>query len=389
MGDDKASILIVEDDEGLAGFLCRALGASGYGTASAASAEDGLAMAVTGKYDIVLADINLPGMGGLALLEKVKALVPACDVIMMTGDPSMEKTLRAIKAGAYDFLIKPLSAETLLFVLERCLEKRSLSAEIRAIKSYRDELDAAYSQLRALDRMKEAFLSTIGHELRTPLTPIIGGLAVLASSPEAPPPPGLLENMSRSAGRLSRIIQELIDYASLSAEIVPADCGPVDLAEAARAAAGSAAGTAAELGVAIEVSADGPAEVAGDRERLFQAVRHLVRNGVLFNKPGGLVKVEVAGSGKAVRVSVSDTGEGIPREKLGAVYDPFYQAADYMTRRVGGLGLGLAVIKRTAESHKGRIEVSSEPGKGSVFTLVLPKTGCGGNVEGYAERKER
>lgn len=373
MNNYKASILIVEDDEGQAGFLRRALAAAGYDAAGAASAEDALALAVTGKYDIVLADINLPGMGGLALLEKVKTLVPACDVIMMTGDPSMEKTLRAIKAGAYDFLIKPLSSETLLFVLQRCVQKRSLSSEIRMIKEYRDELNAAYSQLQALDRMKDAFLSTIGHELRTPLTPIIGGLSILAGDPGSPPPPDLLDKMSGSAERLSGIIQELIDYASLKTENAPGDCGPVDMAEAARSAVAAAAGTAAELGVTVDISAEGPAEISGDRERLFQSVRHLVRNGVLFNKPGGLVRVEVTASAEDVKVRVSDNGEGIPRDKMSALYDPFYQAADYMTRRVGGLGLGLAVIKRTAESHKGKVEVSSEPGKGSVFTLVLPK----------------
>jgi signal transduction histidine kinase len=376
MGNDRASILIVEDDEGIAGFLRRALTASGYGAAAAPSAEDGLEMAVSGKYDVVLADINLPGMGGLALLEKVKALLPGCDVIMMTGDPSMEKTLRAIKAGAYDFLIKPVSPETLLFVLERCLEKQSLSAEIRAIKSYRDELAAAYSQLKALDRMKEAFLSTIGHELRTPLTPIIGGLALMNASPGAPPPPGLLENMDKSAARLKGIIQELIDYARLGAEPSPADCAPVDMAEAAREAADAVRVEAAELGVKVEVSGARSAAVTGDRERLFQAVRHLVRNGVLFNKPGGLVRVEVSDRGGEVAVRVSDNGEGIPKERLDAVYEPFYQAADYLTRKVGGLGLGLALIKRAAESHRGRVEVASEPGRGSVFTLVLPKTGC-------------
>lgn len=375
MDKTRTSVLIVEDDEGLAGFLCRALAAAGYAASSAADAEDGLALAVSGRYDMVLADINLPGMGGLALLEKIKSLVPGCDVIMMTGDPSMEKTLRAMKAGAYDFLIKPVSAETLDFVLRRCVEKRSLSAETLAIKAYRDELASAYSQLKGLERMKDAFLSTIGHELKTPLTPIIGGLALLESSPDSPPPAGLIGNMRGSADRLAGTIQELIDYARLSAETGPADRGPVDLAEAARAAAETAAAQAAEMNISIEVSAAERTEVDGDRESLFQAVRHLVRNRVLFNKPGGRVKVEVFARGETVSVRVSDTGEGIPKERLDTVYEPFYQAADYMTRRMGGLGLGLALIKRAAESHKGRVEVSSEPGRGSVFTLVLPKTG--------------
>lgn len=372
MGDDKTYILIVEDDSGFAGFLRRALESSGYAAVTASSSDEGLAMAVSGKHDIILADINLPGIGGLALLEKVKHLVPGCDVIMMTGDPSMEKTLRAIKAGAYDFLIKPLSPETLLFVLERCIEKRSLSSEIRAIKSYKDELAAAYSQLQALERMKEAFLATIGHELKTPLTLIIGGLAMAESDPNSPIPAALLRSMRKGASKLAEIIQQLIDYARLSSEPGPKESGPVDLTEAARQAAASVSPTAAELGVEVEVLAGAPAETSGDRESLFQTVAHLVRNGVAFNKTGGKVTVAVAASGEEVRVSVADTGEGIPKEHLSTLYDPFYQAADYLTRKVGGLGLGLAVIKKTAESHKGRIEVSSEQGKGSVFTLVLP-----------------
>ncbi|HBE87924.1 MAG TPA: ATPase, partial [Elusimicrobia bacterium] len=146
--------------------------------------------------------------------------------------------------------------------------------------------------------------------------------------------------------------------------------------EAARAAAEAAAREAAELDVRLEVSGAASAEINGDRDRLFQAVRHMVRNAVLFNKPGGLVRVEVVDSPEAALVRVSDTGEGIPKEKLGSLGEPFYQAADYLTRRVGGLGLGLAVIKRTAEAHKGRVTVSSEPGRGSVFTLTLPKEMC-------------
>jgi len=119
----------------MAGFLLRALEAAGRGVLAVGTAEEGLTLAKSGSYDIVLTDINPPGMAGLELLSKIKILLPSCDVIIMTGGPSLESAVKAVNSGAYDFLIKPFSADALYFTLKRCLEKRSLSVEPAAEKN--------------------------------------------------------------------------------------------------------------------------------------------------------------------------------------------------------------------------------------------------------------
>jgi signal transduction histidine kinase len=377
-GKKHAGILVVEDDPMLARILLRSLEGAGYGATVVGTAEDGLARARTGAYDIILTDINLPGMEGLELLSKVKGLTPACDVIIMTGDPSMEKAVEAIKCGAYDFLIKPFSEETLLFTLNRCLEKRGLSVELAALKAYQEELAAAYSQLKSLDRMKDAFLSVVGHELKTPLTVIVGGLAFMNDPEKSGMPPEIADAIRKGAVKLEEIIEEILAYTSVrGGEKKPVSYAPVVITEIVNKAVQELSARAGQLGITVETKFPAAqAVIPGDGARLLLAVKNLVKNAILFNKPQGHVLVEVEDTPKSVNVRVEDTGPGIPAENLKDIYDPFYQVADYCTREVGGLGLGLAIIKQVTESHKGRIEVSSVQGKGSVFTMRLPKEGC-------------
>ncbi len=369
-----AGILVVEDDPNVASYLRRTLEAAGYNAALSGTAEDGLARALSGTYDIILTDINLPGMAGLELLAKVKSLVPSCDVIVMTGDPSLDKAVKAINNGAYDFLIKPFASDTLVFTLNRCLEKRSLSKELRAVKAYQEELSSAYSQLKSLDRMKYAFLSTVAHEIRTPLSCITIGMAFLEAGKKIDLPPEILAGMQKGAEQLETTITELLAYASMQGEKEPANYEPVDIAEPAKKAVLEMAEMAGRLGITVETKYPAePAMIPGDADRILLAIKSLIKNAILFNRPHGRVFVEVEDAPKSVSVRVEDTGPGIPPENLDSIYDPFYQVADYLTRSVGGLGLGLAVIKQVAEAHKGSVNVSRELGKGSLFTFSLPK----------------
>lgn len=373
----QTCILVVEDDPAVAKALLRSLEGAGYCTTVAGTAEDGLARAASGAYDIILTDINLPGMAGLELLSKVKSLIPACDVIIMTGDPSLEKAMKAIKDGAYDFLIKPFSDETLFFTLNRCLEKRGLSVELAALKAYQEELAAAYSQLKSLDRMKDAFLSVVGHELRTPLTIIVGGLEFMNDPEKSGMPPEIAGSIKKSAAKLEELIEEILAYTSVrGGEKIPISYAPIAITGIVKKAVEELSARAGQLGITVETKfPPAQAVIQGDGARLLLAVKNLVKNAILFNKPQGHVLVEVEDTPKSVNVRVEDTGPGIPAENFQDIYDPFYQVADYLTREVGGLGLGLAIIKQVAESHKGLIKVSSVQGKGSVFTMLLPKEG--------------
>lgn len=379
MKDRELSVIAVDDDEALLGFLKRAF-AGARSFVSYSSAPDFLARAELERCDIVFVDINMPGgQDGLSLTRHIKRVAPQCDVVVITGEATLDNAVAAIKAGAYDFLTKPFSYDGLEAAVDRCVEKRAISSELRLIRAAQAELSAAYSQLKSAERMKEAFLSVIGHELRTPLAKILGGLELLKDAPEAQRA-ALTGAAMTGARELREVIESLILYAEASKETAPENCAGVNLDELAAAVAAELAPRAAAAGVALTVSRSaGLPVVDGRADWLRSAFRQLALNAIVFNKRGGSAEILVEDRPGYVSVTVRDSGIGIPQELLSGLGNPFYQVADYLTRKTGGLGLGLAIVKRVAEAHKGSVLVKSEPGRGTAFSITFRKTGaCAG-----------
>lgn len=373
MEKNKPAILVVDDDSSMSGFLRRALESRGFSVTAAGSAEELLDKALLEPFELALVDVNLPGMDGITLTGKIKAMSGACDIIIMTGDPNLENAVGALKAGAYDFLVKPFSDELLRLTVDRCLQKRKLSLELADTKAARDEILAAYAQLQALEKMKDAFLSVVGHELKTPLTKILGGLEIIKDSGPAGAPEAIINAARTGALRLDEIINDILAYTASKNSACPAQssaAAPADLIKKALEELGplfkdhNASALTFFPGTIPTINCE--------PEKLTLAIKHLIKNAVLFGPPGGVVKITLAGNTGGIRLSVEDAGSGIPEDKLGAIYNPFYQVADYMTRKSGGLGLGLALIKQITEEYKGRIEVKSALGKGTTFTLIFP-----------------
>jgi len=374
MTKNKNAILIIEDDSAMSGFLARSLESRGFETTAAGSAEEFLSKVLLEPFELALIDINLPGMDGITLTRKMKAMDCSCDIIIMTGDPNLENAIGAIKAGAYDYLIKPFSDEMLQVTVERCLQKRKLSSELTNTKAAKEEILAAYSQLQVIEKMKDAFLSVVGHELKTPLTKILGGIELIKDSGTAGASEDIVNTVQTSAMRLYEIIEDILAYtaskqAACPEQLTAAD--PIDLINKA----------VEELGPVFKERGASPLTffpktaltINCEPEKLTLAIKHLIRNAITFGKPGGAVKIALAEDAGEIRLSVEDTGIGIPEEKLNAIYDPFYQVADYMTRKSGGLGLGLALVKQITQAYKGKIKVKSAPDKGTTFTLIFPK----------------
>ena len=374
MTENKTSILIIEDDSAMSGFLRRSLESRGFETTAAGSAEEFLGKVLLDPFDLALVDINLPGMDGITLTKKIKAMSSSCDMIIMTGDPNLENAIGAIKAGAYDYLIKPFSDDMLHLTVNRCLQKRKLSLELTNTRAAKDEILAAYSQLQALEKMKDAFLSVIGHELKTPLTKILSGLEIIKDSGTAGAPEAIVNAAQAGALRLSEVIDDILAYTASKSSTCPAQLAPADAGGLIKNAVEELKPFFEEHNATAQAILPGtPQTINCEPEILTLAIKHLVKNAVIFGPPGGVVKITLAEKAGDIRLSVEDAGMGIPAEKLKAIYDPFYQGADYMTRKSGGLGLGLALVKQITEAYKGKIEIRSSIGKGTTFTLVFPK----------------
>lgn len=232
------------------------------------------------------------------------------------------------------------------------------------------------SERKRAESLKNDFVSTVSHELRTPLTSISGSLGLLDGGAAGALPDtarrlvGIAHQNSR---RLVRLVNDILDIQKMQSAAMSFAREPVAMDGVARLALDQNAGFAAEHGVRLELETGaGDLEVSGDQDRLIQVLTNLISNAVKFSPPEGVVRLAVERRGEAVRVSVTDSGTGIPQAFRGSMFTPFAQADTSDTRRRGGTGLGLAIVKEIVERHQGEICFETEEGRGTVFHVDLP-----------------
>jgi PAS domain S-box-containing protein len=235
---------------------------------------------------------------------------------------------------------------------------------------------AAREQAETAGRMKDEFLATLSHELRTPLNAILGWSTMLRR-PEATPAQVAqgAEVIERNARSQSVIIQDLLDMSAIISGKVRLEIATLDLPALVGSAIETSRPTAEAKGVELVSRVDPLAGllVRGDSHRITQVLWNLLTNAIKFTPKGGRVVVSLAGGEPRVELAVTDTGEGIADEFLPHVFDRFRQADASTTRRHGGLGLGLSIVKQLVELHGGTIRATSPGrGKGATFTVSLP-----------------
>jgi len=223
----------------------------------------------------------------------------------------------------------------------------------------------AHKLKKAQDTERD-FLLSVGHELKTPLTAIDGYAELLQDG--AVEPGEAAEVLSAESGRLRRLITDLLDLARIDRSEFTVVDEPVDLADTAREAVARFESLAETLGIELVVDAEEPAPVRGDAGRLLQVVSNLVENALRATGSGGRVEI-VVGQG---RLSVRDTGPGLAEEDLGHAFERFYLHRKYSAGPDVGTGLGLAIVRDLTEAMGGSVDVVSEPGAGSTFTIALP-----------------
>ena len=226
--------------------------------------------------------------------------------------------------------------------------------------------------MRAL-AVKDEFVATVSHELRTPLTSIVGYVAILLEDDDLEPQMAAqLRVVERNAARLTALVEALLQEAHHADGVVPLTREQVDLAQIATASVDAAGPLAQAGGVELESEVSGPAQVVADPERLAQVVDNLVSNAIKYTPRGGRARVSVRREGDHVELSVSDTGIGISDAEREQLFTRFFRARAAAESAIQGVGLGLSIAKAIVQSHGGRIEVDSEPGRGSVFRVSLP-----------------
>jgi Na+/proline symporter/nitrogen-specific signal transduction histidine kinase len=272
-------------------------------------------------------------------------------------------------------------------VMEILNETSQVLATSRALQRKSQELEAATAELRQanerlqeVDRLKDDFVSTVTHELRTPLTSIRAFSEILLDNPEldADEREGFLRTVVDETGRLTRLINQVLDLSKLESGLVDWQIEPVDLREVVTASAATVSQLLRDKSVALELDLpDRVPPVQADRDRVVQVLVNLLSNAVKFCEPdSGRVRVWLGVDDAAVRAAVEDNGPGLSVEDQQVVFDKFRQAGGAGGDRPAGTGLGLPISREIVSRLGGTLEVASVPGQGATFSFTLPVAGA-------------
>ena len=252
-------------------------------------------------------------------------------------------------------------------VTERVISERELRNQIAAS-------DQARQMAEEASRLKDEFLATLSHEIRTPLNAVIGWTRILQTQPSGRSRVHALEVIERNAMSQMRLVEDLLDMARVISGKLRLSIAAVSLEDVAQAAIDVVAPGAAAKQITIESAfAENVPAVSGDAERLQQVIWNLLSNALKFTEPGGRIRLAIVEDGANVTLSVSDNGQGVSPDFIPYVFDRFRQADASASRRHGGLGLGLSLVRQIVELHGGKVGAESGGVKrGSLFWVSLP-----------------
>lgn len=393
-------ILVVEDTAAMREVLCDYLGLQGYECSSASDGLQGLELLEQESFDLILTDLRLPGADGFAIIEKANEKLPLVPKIIMTGYSEMTDAIRAVKLGAYDFLRKPIAKlDELALTISRALEHgrlvkerathlaqieemntklTSMNATLEEEVARRtEELRSANQQLRTLDEMKNNLLANISHELRTPLVSVRGYTELFYHGHMGPMPEGSQRYLStclNNIDKLLTLIDSLVRYAELVRNKNPIQLSEICLNSLLREVAARYADRAKDGGIELKFAImEEEVLVNADQLMLEQVIESLLDNAVKFNASGTAVTLQLERAGRRlVKVSVEDNGVGIEEKEQPKVFDRFYQVDSGPTRKFGGTGIGLAIVRDNMRLMGCEVRLSSVPGKGSSFYWTMP-----------------
>jgi PAS domain S-box-containing protein len=236
------------------------------------------------------------------------------------------------------------------------------------------------SERQAAEELKSQFFALVSHELRTPLTSIVGYAEMVDEiegshlSPEGREYMGIIR---RSAEKLDRLVQDLLLVAQVEAGTFAVELEPVDVVPVVRDCVEGSRPAAEEAGILLATDPEEVPTLMADSSRLGQVIDNLVSNAIKFTVEGGTVAVRVRNDGDRCAIEVSDSGVGIGHHELEHLFDRFYRAKEARKGHYSGAGLGLAISKAIVDAHEGEIQVTSEPGRGSTFRILLPVPDAG------------
>jgi two-component system, sensor histidine kinase and response regulator len=401
-GEAINRLLVVDDEAAQVEALCCTLEDEGYSVKGFTGARTALAALTAGSFDIVLTDLTMPGMDGIAFLNAAREIDPGLAGIVMTGHGTIATAVEAMKAGALDYILKPFDLRVILRVLARTQAmlrlRRENAALLERLSQRTVELETANRELRVANRELEAFSDSVSHDLRAPLRTIDGLLSVVQEDFGAGVVPEArrhIEAVAAQATRMGELIEDLLRLSRLGRE--PLQKRSVDMRGLVQEVVGEL--HAAEAARSLEIRIGELPAAQADPSLLRQVWVNLVANALKFTRRRERALIEIEGRvpGSAEhKIAWSDFGQrealgpkgrgpGWAEHKLysirdnGAGFDPrraerlfgIFQRL-HAAQEFEGTGVGLSIARRIIERHGGSIWAEGEPDRGAAFHFTLP-----------------
>jgi signal transduction histidine kinase len=370
-------ILHIEDDPANRLLVRKLLQAAGHEVIDAADGLEGVRLACAQRPDLVLVDLNIPGLDGfeVALRLRGEPSLAGVPIVAITAEGDRETSLAV---GCDGFLQKPIDARSFSTVIQRYLKgareapggrssARLMEQSQRIVAHLEEkvaELSRANARLRELDAARTEFYRNISHELATPMTPIVGYVKLLKDEELGPLTKAqqkALRAMDDCVRRLRALIDNLLDVTGMETGRMRFHHAEYDFLDTTRRAIAAVADRfAQERQQLVEALPRGPLLAWGDANRLQRAMVQLLENAAKFTPPGGPIGVRVAKLATGhYQLCVADSGPGVRPDRLLRIFEPFYQVDGSVTREHGGVGVGLAIARRTARGLGGDVRVES------------------------------
>lgn len=366
-GGGVASILIVDDVPKNIQVVANILQPRGYRMAFAQDGKTALRMIGDAPFDLVLLDVMMPGLDGFAVCEELKKdpELREIPVIFLTARSETEDIVKGFEKGAVDYVTKPFNSAELLARVKTHLE----------LKRSREQLAAANSELEELNATKDKFFSIIAHDLRNPIQALLLSSELLKANfqrMETRKVESYIEKFSENSNHIADLLENLLTWSrsqrgkiqclpsqTMVAPVISESLDP--LREHA---------SRKNIRLVSQVEAD----ISGffDRQMVSTVCRNLISNAIKFTPGGGEVTVSADSSGENLEITVSDTGVGIPADKIDGLFSVGAQESSKGTAGEKGTGLGLILCKEFTEKNNGSIRVRSQLDSGSAFTVSLP-----------------
>lgn len=388
----SARILIVDDDRVILELASIVLRRDGYYVQTASDGIKAMLLLEGVLPDLVLLDYMMPGMNGLDVLHLIKEKYPDIAVILFTGMGSEEIAVRAMKAGAADYIMKPFRNHDLLERTASVLRSRSLelhnrellqererhllrteqwNAELeRRVEEKSQELKLAHAEIIQAEKFATLghLVTGLTHEIRNPLNSINLFAQILRNNTDASPQS--VEFLERIQSEVDRIDNLLIKLLSVSRSQIRLSTA-VQLDALATEVLSSFQGQIAAQQISLQQEVLPVPPFLGDEEQLRQVFSNLISNALHAMPSGGELRLNVsrqsvAPGQDAIQIEISDNGCGIPLEHQTRVFDPFFST------RQKGTGFGLSIVLHIVKSYNGKIALNSQPDEGTTFCVLLP-----------------